>query len=119
MLNIPEARLTEEEIRRYARHLITPEVGLAGQLKLKQAKVLCVGTGGLGSPISIYLTAAGVGKLGLVDSDVVEVSNLQRQVLHGTADVGRSKLDSARDTLLDINPHVELELFEARLSRTN
>jgi molybdopterin/thiamine biosynthesis adenylyltransferase/rhodanese-related sulfurtransferase len=111
--------LTPEEIQRYARHLITPEVGMAGQLKLKQASVVSVGTGGLGSPISIYLAAAGVGRLGLVDSDVVELSNLQRQVLHGTSDVGRSKLDSARDTLREINPHVALETYDTRLSRQN
>jgi len=113
------ASLSKDEILRYARHLITPEVGMAGQLKLKQAKVLCIGTGGLGSAITIYLAAAGVGKLGLVDSDVVEVSNLQRQILHGTSDVGRPKLASARDTLLDINPYVQLETYEARLSREN
>jgi adenylyltransferase/sulfurtransferase len=111
--------LSEDEITRYARHLITPEVGLAGQLKLKQAKVVCIGSGGLGSPISIYLTAAGVGTLGLVDSDVVETSNLQRQVLHGTEDVGRLKLDSARDTLLDINPHLNLQTHNTRFSRQN
>jgi molybdopterin/thiamine biosynthesis adenylyltransferase/rhodanese-related sulfurtransferase len=112
-------KLTKDEILRYARNLITPEVGMAGQLKLKQAKVICIGTGGLGSPISIYLVAAGVGKLGLVDADVVEVSNLQRQVLHGTSDVGRAKVDSARDTLRELNPHVELEMYNARLSRQN
>jgi adenylyltransferase/sulfurtransferase len=114
-----EVELTKEEILRYARHLITPEVGMAGQLKLKQASVVCVGTGGLGSPISIYLAAAGVGKLGLVDSDVVELSNLQRQVLHGTSDVGRTKLASARDTLHEINPHVALRTYDTRLSRQN
>jgi molybdopterin/thiamine biosynthesis adenylyltransferase/rhodanese-related sulfurtransferase len=112
-------QLTQDEILRYSRHLITPEVGMAGQLKLKQAKVLCIGAGGLGSAITIYLAAAGVGKLGLVDSDVVEVSNLQRQILHGTSDVGRAKLASARDTLLEINPHVGLETYETRLSRQN
>ena len=112
-------QLSEDEITRYARHLITPEVGLAGQLKLKQAKVVCIGTGGLGSPISIYLTAAGVGTLGLVDSDVVETSNLQRQVLHATGDVGRLKLDSARDMLVDINPHLHLHTHNTRLSRKN
>jgi molybdopterin/thiamine biosynthesis adenylyltransferase/rhodanese-related sulfurtransferase len=116
---IPGVHLTREEIVRYSRHLITPEVGMAGQLKLKQAKVLCIGTGGLGSVIAIYLAAAGVGKLGLVDSDVVEVSNLQRQILHGTSDVGRTKLASARDTLREINPHVKLETYETRLSRQN
>jgi len=117
-LSIP-TQLSEDEITRYARHLITPEVGLAGQLKLKQAKVVCIGTGGLGSPISIYLAAAGVGTLGLVDSDVVETSNLQRQVLHGTGDVGRLKIDSARDTLLEINPYVQLQTYNTRFSRQN
>jgi molybdopterin/thiamine biosynthesis adenylyltransferase/rhodanese-related sulfurtransferase len=112
-------QLSEDEITRYARHLITPEVGLAGQLKLKQAKVVCIGSGGLGSPISIYLTAAGVGTLGLVDSDVVETSNLQRQVLHGTGDIGRLKLDSARDMLLDINPYLNLQTHNTRFSRQN
>ena len=112
-------QLSEEEIARYARHLITPEVGMAGQLKLKRAKVLQIGTGGLGSPITMYLAAAGVGKLGLVDSDVIEVSNLQRQILHGTSDVGRLKLDSARDTLADINPHVEIQSYNTRFSRQN
>lgn len=112
-------QLSEEEIARYARHLITPEVGMAGQLKLKQAKVLQIGAGGLGSPITMYLAAAGVGKLGLVDSDVIEVSNLQRQILHGTSDVGRLKLDSARDTLADINPHVEIQCYNTRFARAN
>jgi len=113
------AILTKDEILRYSRHLITPEVGMEGQLKLKQAKVLVIGTGGLGSAITLYLAAAGVGTLGLVDSDVVEVSNLQRQVLHGTSDVGRAKLASARDTLLEINPYVQLTTFETRFSRQN
>lgn len=116
---IAAPQLTKDEILRYGRHLITPEVGMAGQLMLKQAKVLCIGTGGLGSASTIYLAAAGVGKLGLVDSDVVEVSNLQRQILHGTSDVGRTKLASARDTLREINPHVELATYETRLSRQN
>lgn len=117
-LSLP-VELSDDEITRYARHLITPEVGLAGQLKLKQAKVVCIGTGGLGSPISIYLTAAGVGTLGLVDSDVVETSNLQRQVLHATGDVGRLKVDSARDMLVDLNPHLHLHTHNTRLSRQN
>ena len=112
-------KLTKDEVLRYARNLITPEVGMAGQLKLKQAKVLVIGTGGLGSPISIYLAAAGVGKLGVVDADVVEVSNLQRQVLHRTSDVGRSKVASARDTLVDINPYIELVTYDTRLARQN
>ena len=111
--------LSEEEITRYARHLITPEVGLAGQLKLKQAKILVVGTGGLGSPISIYLAAGGVGRLGVMDADVVEASNLQRQILHGTKDVGRLKVDSAREMLEDINPLVEVETHNVLLGREN
>jgi molybdopterin/thiamine biosynthesis adenylyltransferase/rhodanese-related sulfurtransferase len=113
------ASLSQDEILRYARHLITPEVGMGGQLKLKQAKVLVIGTGGLGSAITIYLAAAGVGKLGLVDSDVVEVSNLQRQVLHRTGDVGRPKLISACQTLQEINPLVQIETYEARFGRRN
>src|ERR1700758_4910668 len=92
------ASLSNEEILRYSRHLIMPEVGMEGQLKLKQARVLCIGAGGLGSPLSLYLAAAGVGKLGLVDFDVVDFTNLQRQVIHGTSDVGRTKLQPARDT---------------------
>jgi molybdopterin/thiamine biosynthesis adenylyltransferase/rhodanese-related sulfurtransferase len=116
---VGQPQLTKDEVLRYGRHLITPEVGMAGQLKLKQAKVLCVGTGGLGSAITIYLAAAGVGKLGVVDADVVEVSNLQRQVLHGTSDVGRPKVASARDTLQEINPHVAVETYETRLCRQN
>jgi adenylyltransferase/sulfurtransferase len=116
---IPTAQLSNGEILRYSRHLIMPEVGMEGQLKLKQAKILCIGAGGLGSPLSLYLAAAGVGKLGMVDFDVVDYTNLQRQVIHGTSDVGRTKLDSARDTLLEINPHVEIETFETRLSSDN
>ena len=111
--------LTRDEILRYSRHLITPEVAMEGQLKLKQAKVLVIGTGGLGSAITLYLAAAGVGRLGLVDSDVVEESNLQRQILHGTSDVGRPKLASARDTLHEINPYVEITVYETRFSRDN
>ena len=91
---IPTAQLSKDEILRYSRHLIMPEVGMEGQLKLKQAKVLCIGAGGLGSPLALYLGAAGVGKLGLVDFDVVDFTNLQRQVIHGTSDVGRTKLES-------------------------
>ncbi len=115
----PTAQLSKDEILRYSRHLIMPEVGMEGQLKLKQAKVLCIGAGGLGSPLALYLGAAGVGKLGLVDFDVVDFTNLQRQVIHGTSDVGRTKLESARDTLLEINPNVEIETFETRLSSDN
>ncbi|HMD84979.1 MAG TPA: molybdopterin-synthase adenylyltransferase MoeB [Terriglobia bacterium] len=116
---IEPAQLSKDEILRYSRHLIMPEVGMEGQLKLKQAKVLCIGAGGLGSPLALYLGAAGVGKLGLVDFDVVDFTNLQRQVIHGTSDVGRAKLDSARDTLLEINPNVEIETFQTRLSSDN
>jgi len=116
---IPTAQLSKDEILRYSRHLIMPEVGMEGQLKLKQAKVLCIGAGGLGSPLALYLGAAGVGKLGIVDFDVVDFTNLQRQVIHGTSDVGRAKLDSARDTLLEINPNVEIETFATRLSSDN
>jgi len=116
---IQPAQLSKDEILRYSRHLIMPEVGMEGQLKLKQAKVLCIGAGGLGSPLALYLGAAGVGKLGLVDFDVVDFTNLQRQVIHGTSDVGRTKLQSARDTLQEINPNVEIETFETRLSSDN
>ncbi len=116
---IQPAQLSKDEILRYSRHLIMPEVGMEGQLKLKQAKVLCIGAGGLGSPLALYLGAAGVGKLGIVDFDVVDYTNLQRQVIHGTTDVGRTKLESARDTLLEINPNVEIEPFETRLTSDN
>src|SRR6266436_278476 len=101
--------LSNDEIARYSRHLILPEVGMEGQLKLKAAKVLCVGTGGLGSPLAFYLAAAGVGTLGLVDFDVVDSSNLQRQIIHSTRDVGRPKIASAKDRLSDINPNTAIE----------
>jgi sulfur-carrier protein adenylyltransferase/sulfurtransferase len=113
------AQLSKDEILRYSRHLIMPEVGMEGQQKLKQAKVLCIGAGGLGSPLALYLGAAGVGKLGMVDFDVVDFTNLQRQVIHGTSDVGRAKLDSAKDTLGEINPHVDIQTYETRLSSDN
>ncbi len=115
----PLPDLTAQEVARYSRHLIMPEVGLEGQKRLKAASVLLIGAGGLGSPLGLYLAAAGVGRLGLVDFDVVDFSNLQRQVLHGTADVGRPKLHSARDRLQAINPEVRLDLFETRLSSAN
>src|ERR1022692_2563364 len=100
----PLPELTTDDLSRYSRHLILPEVGMEGQQKLKAARVLCVGTGGLGSPLAFYLTAAGVGTLGLVDFDVVDASNLQRQIIHSTKDIGRKKLDSAADKLKGINP---------------
>ena len=100
----PATSLTKSEIQRYSRHLIMPEVGMDGQLKLKNAKVLCIGTGGLGAPLGVYLAAAGVGRIGLVDFDVVDNSNLQRQILFGTKDVGRPKIAAAADRLRDLNP---------------
>jgi molybdopterin/thiamine biosynthesis adenylyltransferase/rhodanese-related sulfurtransferase len=111
--------LLPDEFLRYGRHLILPEIGIDGQRKLRRARVLLVGAGGLGSPAALYLAAAGVGTLGLVDFDVVDASNLQRQILHGTANIGRSKLDSARDRLRDINPHVHVEGFPVRLGAEN
>ncbi len=111
--------LNNDEIRRYSRHLILPEVGLAGQKKLKAASVLCIGTGGLGSPIALYLAAAGIGKLGLVDFDVVDYSNLQRQIIHGTKDVDRPKCESAKETINDINPHCEVVLHNTMLTSDN
>jgi len=113
------AQLSKEEILRYSRHLIMPEVGMDGQLKLKQAKVLCIGAGGLGSPLALYLAAAGVGRLGIVDFDVVDFTNLQRQIIHDTSDVGRLKIESAKDTIADINPNVEVVAHETRLTSEN
>src|SRR5947209_8572659 len=115
----PGMRLSNDEILRYSRHLIMPEGGMEGQLKLKQAKVLAIGAGGLGSPLALYLAAAGVGKLGIVDFDVVDFTNLQRQVIHSTSDVGRSKLASARETIQGINPNVEVVTYETRLTSEN
>ena len=111
--------LSSSEERRYARHLILPDVGPEGQRKLKASSVLLVGAGGLGSPLALYLAAAGVGRIGIVDFDAVDETNLQRQVLHGTRDIRRSKLDSARDRLRDLNPHVEIDLYPVRLSSAN
>jgi adenylyltransferase/sulfurtransferase len=116
---MPLPELTSEELQRYGRHLVLPEVGLEGQRRLKGARVLMVGAGGLGSPIGLYLAAAGVGHLGLVEFDTVDRSNLQRQLLHGTKDVGRKKLDSAIDRLRDVNPNVRVEAHDLRLDRTN
>jgi len=114
-----QVTLSTQEVARYSRHLIMPEVGVAGQKRLKAASVLLIGAGGLGSPLGLYLAAAGVGRIGLVDFDVVDFSNLHRQVLHGTADVGRLKLHSARDRLRAINPEVQLDLHETRLTSAN
>jgi molybdopterin/thiamine biosynthesis adenylyltransferase/rhodanese-related sulfurtransferase len=115
----PAAELSAEEIKRYSRHLIMPEVGMDGQRKLKESSVLCIGAGGLGSPAAMYLAAAGVGRIGVVDFDVVDYSNLQRQLLHGTSDVGRSKLESARSRIKDLNPHVQVDGYETALSSEN
>jgi adenylyltransferase/sulfurtransferase len=112
-------QLNNEEIKRYSRHLIMPEVGMDGQRRLKAGSVLCIGAGGLGSPAAMYLAAAGVGRIGLVDYDVVDFSNLQRQIIHGTPDVGRSKLASAKDRINAINPHVHVETYEVALSSEN
>lgn len=117
-LTVPPA-LSQQEILRYSRHLIIPEFGIAGQRKLKAARVLTIGAGGLGTPVGMYLAAAGVGRIGIVDFDVVDFTNLQRQVIHSTADVGRPKLDSARETLRAINPEVEIEGYETRLTSAN
>ncbi len=111
--------LSADEVTRYSRHLILSEVGMEGQRRLKAAKVLCIGAGGLGSPVAMYLAAAGVGTIGIVDFDVVDVSNLQRQILHGTSDVGRTKLASAKDTLHELNPHVNVITHEVALSSAN
>jgi molybdopterin/thiamine biosynthesis adenylyltransferase/rhodanese-related sulfurtransferase/molybdopterin converting factor small subunit len=115
----PPVSLDKDEILRYSRHLIMPEVGMEGQLKLKSAKVALIGTGGLGAPLGLYLAAAGVGRIGLVDFDVVDFTNLQRQVIHGTKDVGRKKLDSAAESMLDINPYIKIDRHETALSSEN
>ncbi|MEV4615989.1 adenylyltransferase/sulfurtransferase MoeZ [Kitasatospora sp. NPDC049258] len=115
----PAAELTVDEVRRYSRHLIIPDVGMDGQKRLKNAKVLCVGAGGLGSPALMYLAAAGVGTLGIVEFDTVDESNLQRQIIHGQSDIGRSKAESARDSVKEINPYVEVILHEDRLDNSN
>jgi adenylyltransferase/sulfurtransferase len=117
LAELPE--LDNEEVLRYSRHLIIPEVGLEGQRRLKASRVLLVGAGGLGSPLGLYLAAAGVGHLGLVDFDLVDLTNLHRQVIHGTKDLGRPKLDSARDRIADVNPHVHVETYDTRLTSEN
>src|SRR6478752_3126138 len=112
-------QLSNEQIRRYSRHLILPEVGLSGQKKIRASSVLCIGAGVLGSPIAMYLAAAGVGKLGILDFDSVDFSNLQRQIIHGTADVGRPKTLSAEETIKSINPNVEVVTYNARITSEN
>jgi sulfur-carrier protein adenylyltransferase/sulfurtransferase len=116
---VSAAGLTKQEVQRYSRHLIMPEVTAEGQKRLKAARVLCIGAGGLGSPAALYLAAAGVGRLGIVDFDRVDLTNLQRQILHGTKDIGRSKLESARDRLRGINPEIEIKLHECRFCSEN
>src|SRR5213082_2183523 len=111
--------MTKDEQLRYSRHMIMPEVGAEGQRRLNAARVLCIGAGGLGSPIVMYLAAAGIGKLGLVDFDAVEVSNLQRQIIHGTEDVGRPKTDSAKEAIQSINPGVEVVIHNSRITSAN
>jgi sulfur-carrier protein adenylyltransferase/sulfurtransferase len=115
----PAVTLTNEEVLRYSRHLIMPEVGMEGQLRLKKAKVLLVGSGGLGAPLGLYLGAAGVGRLGIVDFDVVDFTNLQRQVIFGTSDVGRKKLEAARERLSNLNPEIQIDAYETRLTSDN
>lgn len=117
--NLDEVQLTNEEYARYSRHLILPEVGLDGQKRLKAASVLCVGTGGLGSPLLLYLAAAGIGRIGIIDFDVVDHSNLQRQVIHGTSWVNKPKIESAKNRILEINPFCQVDLYETRLSSEN
>lgn len=117
--NLDQIQLTKEEYERYSRHLILPEVGLEGQKRLKAATVMCIGTGGLGSPLLLYLAAAGIGRIGLVDFDVVDSSNLQRQIIHGTSWVGKPKIESAKNRILEINPNCQVDLYETRLSAEN
>ncbi|WP_330202233.1 molybdopterin-synthase adenylyltransferase MoeB [Cyanobacterium sp. Dongsha4] len=117
--NLEAIELNKEEYERYARHIILPEVGLEGQKRLKAASVLCVGTGGLGSPLILYLAASGIGRIGIVDFDVVDTSNLQRQIIHGTSWVGKPKIESAKHRILEINPACQVDLYETRLSSEN
>ncbi|MEY3303536.1 MAG: molybdopterin biosynthesis protein, partial [Cyanobacteriota bacterium] len=112
-------QLTQDDYERYSRHLILPEVGVEGQKRLKAASVLCIGTGGLGAPLLLYLAAAGIGRIGIVDFDVVDTSNLQRQVIHGTSWVGKPKIESAKARILEINPHCQIDLYNTQLSSAN
>ncbi|MDJ0714733.1 MAG: molybdopterin-synthase adenylyltransferase MoeB [Prochloraceae cyanobacterium] len=117
--NLDEIELTKEEYQRYSRHIILPEVGLDGQKRLKSASVVCIGTGGLGSPLLLYLAAAGIGRIGIVDFDIVDSSNLQRQIIHGTSWVNKPKIQSAKNRILEINPSAQVDLYETRLSSEN
>ena len=117
--NLEQIQLNQEEYQRYSRHLILPEVGLEGQKRLKAASVLCIGTGGLGSPLLLYLAAAGIGNIGIVDFDIVDSSNLQRQVIHGTSWIGKPKIESAKNRIHEINPNCQVDLYETRLSSEN
>lgn len=117
--NLDDIQLTSEEYERFSRHLILPEIGLEGQKRLKVASVLCVGTGGLGSPLLLYLAAAGIGRIGIVDFDIVDKSNLQRQIIHGQSWVGKPKIESAKNRILEINPNCQVDLYETRLSSEN
>ncbi|MBD2616007.1 MAG: molybdopterin-synthase adenylyltransferase MoeB [Nostoc sp. ZfuVER08] len=117
--NLDEIQLTKDDYERYSRHLILPEVGLEGQKRLKAASVLCIGTGGLGAPLLLYLAAAGIGRIGIVDFDVVDTSNLQRQVIHGSSWVGKPKIESAKNRIHEINPYCQVDLYETRLSSEN
>ncbi|WP_151694768.1 molybdopterin-synthase adenylyltransferase MoeB [Microcystis aeruginosa] len=117
--NLAAIELSQEEVQRYSRHVILPEVGLEGQKKLKAASILCIGTGGLGSPLLLYLAAAGIGRIGIVDFDIVDSSNLQRQIIHGTSWVGKPKIVSAKDRILEINPYCQVDLYETRISSEN
>ncbi|MDJ1182261.1 molybdopterin-synthase adenylyltransferase MoeB [Roseofilum casamattae] len=117
--NLDDIQLTQDDYERYSRHLILPEIGIDGQKRLKAASVLCVGTGGLGSPLLLYLAAAGIGRIGIVDFDVVDMSNLQRQVIHGTSWVGKPKIESAKNRIHEINPHCQVDLYETHLSSEN
>ncbi|MEM9511926.1 MAG: molybdopterin-synthase adenylyltransferase MoeB, partial [Cyanobacteria bacterium P01_E01_bin.48] len=118
-LDTSNTELSREELERYSRHLILPEVGVEGQKRLKAGKVLCIGSGGLGSPLLLYLAAAGIGRLGLVDFDVVDHSNLQRQIIHGTSWVDKPKIQSAKNRILEINPYCQVDLYETRLEASN
>ena len=111
--------LSKDELNRYARHISLPSFGIEGQNKLRKSSVLCIGAGGLGSPCTMYLAAAGIGKLGIIDMDVVDESNIQRQILHGSSDIGVKKIDSAKDTLQEINPYVKLELYDQAFDENN